>query len=83
MKFKKVVIWGYPLNTHTHSYIHASFYKAFKNMGYETYWFNDSNFENLDFKNCLFIAAGEQERNIPLVKDSYYVLHNVDAKKYP
>ena len=82
MKFKKVVIWGYPLNTHTHSYIHASFYKAFKNMGYETYWFNDSNFENLDFKNCLFIAAGEQERNIPLVKDSYYVLHNVDAKKY-
>ena len=82
MKFKRVVIWGYPLDTHTHSYIHASFYKAFKSMGYETYWFNDANYDNIDFRDCLFISAGEQEKNIPLLKGSYYVLHNVDCNKY-
>lgn len=82
MKFNKVVIWGYPLNTHTHSFIHASFYKAFKSLGYDTFWFSDDNYENIDFKDCLFITAGEQEKNIPLIKDSYYVLHNVNSKKY-
>jgi hypothetical protein len=82
MKFKKVIIWGYPLNTHTHSYIHASFYKAFKSMGYDTYWFSDENYDDIGFDECLFITAGEQEKNIPLNKNSYYVLHNVDGKKY-
>ena len=82
MRFKKVIIWGYPLNTHTHSFIHASFYKAFKSLGYETYWFSDNNYTEMDFSNCLFITAGEQEKNIPLIKDSYYVIHNVDARKY-
>ena len=82
MKFKKVVILGYPLDTHTHSYIHASFYKAFKSLGYDTYWFTDDRYEDIGFDDCLFIAAGEQEKNIPINKKSYYVLHNVDGKKY-
>ena len=82
MKLKKVIIWGYPLNTHTHSFIHASFYKAFKSLGYETYWFNDNDYVEMDFDNCLFVTAGEQEKNIPLFKNSYYVLHNVDGRKY-
>lgn len=82
MSFKKVIIWGYPLDTHTHSYIHYSFYKAFKSIGYETYWFNDEEYEDIGFNSCLFITAGEQEKNIPLNKSSYYVLHNVDSKKY-
>ena len=37
----KIVIWGYPLHSHTHSYIHAAFYKAFTHLEYETYWFHD------------------------------------------
>ena len=70
------------MNTHTHSFIHASFYKAFKSLGYETYWFDDTKYDQIDFGNCLFIATGDQEKKIPLIKDSYYVLHNVDSKKY-
>ena len=31
----KIIIWGYPLHSHTHSYIHAAFYKAFKYMNYD------------------------------------------------
>ena len=41
----KIVIWGYPLYSHTHSYIHAAFYKAFTHLGYETYWFHDGDYQ--------------------------------------
>ncbi len=82
-KFKKAVIWGYPLNTHTHSFIHYGFKKAFESLGYETKWFTDSDdVSGFDFENCIFITMGSQEQNIPLNKSSYYVLHNVDGKKY-
>ena len=30
---KQVVIWGHKLHTHTHSYIHYGFYKAFNKLG--------------------------------------------------
>jgi len=82
VKFNKVIIWGYPINTHTHSYIHAAFYKAFKFLGYDTFWYTDQKFDSIDYNNCLFIAAGEQEKNIPLNKNSYYLLHNVNCKRY-
>ena len=53
MKYK-IVIWGYPLHTHTHSYIHNSFYKAFSYLGHEVYWFDDSNYpSDFDYNNCL------------------------------
>ena len=38
---KRVIIWGYKPHTHTHSYIHWSFFDGFKSLGYETYWFDD------------------------------------------
>jgi len=48
MKYSKVIIWGHPLYSHTHSYVHDAYYKAFKHLGYETYWFYDEEFP-LDF----------------------------------
>ena len=36
----KIIIWGLRDSGHTHSFIHAGFFKAFKHMGYKTYWFN-------------------------------------------
>jgi hypothetical protein len=82
-RFKKVVIWGHPLGSHTHSYIHASFYKTFSYLGYETYWLNNnSEINDIDFDNCLFITEGQVDAKIPLSPNSYYILHNVDAKKY-
>ena len=36
---KKIVIWGYPPDTHTHSYIHGL--KAFSYLDYDVVWCDD------------------------------------------
>mgnify|MGYP006419383869 CR=1 FL=1 len=46
MSINKVIIWGHKLHSHTHSYIHDSFYKAFKFLGYNTYWFDENGNNN-------------------------------------
>jgi hypothetical protein len=72
----KIIIWGYPLHSHTHSYIHAAFYKAFIHLGYETYWFHDGEYpENFDWNDCVFWTEGFADKNIPLNKTSTYFVH--------
>lgn len=82
----KVVIWGLPLYTHTHSFIHASFYKTFQYLGHETYWFHSGNFPDpsvFDYSNCLFFSEGFADENIPLNDTSTYFIHNsIDPAKY-
>lgn len=75
---KKIVIWGYPLNTHTHSYIHYGWHKGFTHLKYDTYWFSDNSFINhdkFDYNNTLFITEGYADKNIPIVKSSIYFVH--------
>lgn len=83
MKYK-IVIWGYPLHTHTHSYIHNAFYKAFSYLGHEVYWFDDSNYpSDFDYNNCIFLTEGFADKNIPLNKTSTYFVHVcVNPDKY-
>ena len=80
----KVVIWGYPLNSHTHSYIHSSFYKAFKHLGHDVHWFHDDEYpEDFDFDDCVFLTEGFADKNIPLKETSTYYVHVcVNPKKY-
>lgn len=80
----KIIIWGYPLYSHTHSYIHEAFYKAFKYLGYETYWFDDNNYpDNFNWDDCLFWTEGFADKNIPLNKTSIYFVHVCpDPAKY-
>lgn len=82
--FEKVVIWGHKLHTHTHSYIHYAFYKTFRHLGYETYWFDDqqNGSTDFDFSNTLFITEGQVDQNIPIREDCFYILHNCDSQKY-
>ncbi len=40
LNINKIIIWGLRGSGHTHSFIHAGFFKAFKHMGYDTYWLN-------------------------------------------
>jgi hypothetical protein len=84
--FDKVIIWGYPLDTHTHSYIHYGWLKAFKSLGYEAYWFSDENYPSADvfkYTNCLFITEGYADRQIPLHSSNIYLVHvAVNPKKY-
>jgi hypothetical protein len=82
--FKKIVIWGYPLYSHTHSFVHYGWFKAFKHLGYETYWFDDNNYpENFDFNNTVFITEGYADKKIPILKNSIYFVHIcVNPSKY-
>jgi hypothetical protein len=78
-----IVIWGHKLYTHTHSFIHCGFFKAFKHLGYKTYHFDDSDDRNeFNFSDSLFITEGQVDKNIPIRKDCKYILHNCDQIKY-
>lgn len=77
IEFNKVIIWGHKLHTHTHSYIHDAFYKAFKYLGYDVYWFDDNTkLDNFDFTNCLFLTEHQVDNKIPIRDDCKYILHN-------
>ncbi len=81
--FDQVVIWGHKLHSHTHSYIHNAFYKAFTHLGYKTYWFDSTDHvEDFDFANTLFLTEGQVDENLPLREDGFYILHNCDYQKY-
>jgi hypothetical protein len=82
--FSKVIIWGYPLYSHTHSYIHFGWVKAFKKLGYETYWFDDNNFPtDFDYADCLFLTEGYADTEIPIRSTSIYLVHiAINPEKY-
>lgn len=81
--FDKVIIWGHKLHSHTHSYIHNAFYRAFKHMGYKTHWLDaHDNLNGIDCSNALFITEGQVDANIPLRQDARYILHNCNPTKY-
>jgi hypothetical protein len=81
--FDKVIIWGHKLHTHTHSYIHERFYRAFQHLGYPTFWFDDNDdVSSFDFSNSLFLTEGQVDKKIPLRNDCLYMLHNCDGAKY-
>lgn len=79
--FCKVVVWGHKLGhpkmSNTFAFIHNEWIRAFKYLGYETLWLDDSDdVSNINFSNCLFLTEGQVDTLIPIRKDSKYVLHN-------
>lgn len=80
----KIIIWGYPMHTHTHSYTHDGFRRGFERLGHEVHWFHDDDYpEDFDFGNCLFFTEGYASSKIPLVDTSTYFVHCcVDPFKY-
>jgi hypothetical protein len=83
---KKVIVWGYPLHTHTQSYVHYGWDKGFRYLGYDTYWFHDNDFKSeaeFDYTNCIFIGEGYGDKNIPLNPTSvYFINFCVNPQKY-
>jgi hypothetical protein len=84
---KKIVIWGFPLNSHTHSYVHYGWFKAFSSMfPGNTFWFHDGDHpapDAFDYTNCLFITEGYADKQVPLDPTNVYMVHVcVDPKKY-
>ena len=81
MKRNKVVVWGLPIHSHTHSYIHDSFYNAFTAMGLETHWVTDTQ-QSIDgsfLDNSIVIACDVDCETLPSNSSAFYVLHNMDS----
>lgn len=84
-KYTNIIVWGFPLHTHTHSYIHAMWVKVFKEcFNKSVCWFHDDDFPNdFDYGNCLFITEGYCDSKIPIVESSVYFVHNaISPEKY-
>jgi hypothetical protein len=81
---KKVIIWGYK-SGHTHTFVHSSWYRAFKYLGYDTYWFDDNNRPDpsFSFENSLILTEGYADKYLPLCESSTYIVHVcVNPSKY-
>jgi hypothetical protein len=73
----KVFIYGHKLYSHSHSFIHYGFYRAFDFLGYETYWIDDNDdISGLDLSDSILLTEGQVCKNMPLRKDCTYILHN-------
>ena len=79
MRPRRAVIWGHPLHSHTHSYVHEGFSRAFEALGVETIWTADPvAVSGLDLDGTVFITEGQAIAGMPYDPRSRYVLHNVD-----
>lgn len=80
---KKIVIWGYPPDTHTHSYIHLGFAKAFSDMDYDVTWYDDSpDYSKEDLSNAIVITEHNCCKYMPIEKNSKYFIHNIEDGFY-
>ena len=74
--FRQVIVWGFPLHTHTHSYIHGAWVKVFKSLGLTVHWFHDKEYPTrFDYTNTCFITEGWADDNIPINDSSTYFVH--------
>lgn len=86
----KIIIWGHPLGSHTHSYIHYGYEKAFKQILGEdnVIWLDNTHDQNIklscvqDLDDIIFFTEGQVDSHIPLIKNAKYVLHNCNTEKY-
>ena len=88
LNLDKVIIWGLRDTGHTHSFIHAAFFKAFKHMGYETHWFNtqeEANAKCIDLYNSFYLFIDLVDSGImqlpPLDNSCFYFCHHLDKQK--
>jgi len=82
-RFKRIIIWGHPIHSHTHSYVHEGFARAFRRLGAETLWTDDARaLVNLDLAGTLFVTEGQVFPGLPQRQDCHYVLHNVNYDQY-
>lgn len=85
MEYNNVIIWGHYKTLNTYSYIQGAFFRAFQELGYTTYWFDDTE-DNAkkanDIGKAIYITEGQVDKFIPLRDDCAYVTHNCVADKY-
>jgi hypothetical protein len=74
---RKVVLWGHPPDTHTHSYIHYGFYKSFEYLGYDVVWVDDlKKNSNIDLNDAIVISEKNVINHLPIIDSATYFIHN-------
>ncbi len=80
---RRVIIWGHPLHSHTHSYIHEGYARGFRSLGLQTIWTDDvCVLDGIDLRGSLFLSEGQVMTGLPLRRDCLYVLHNAEGQLY-
>ena len=80
---KKIIIWGHIPDSHTHSYVHLGFAKAFSSIDYDVVWYDDSSeYANEDLTDSIVIAEKNQCKYMPYEKSSKYFIHNIEDGFY-
>lgn len=80
---KKIIIWGHIPDSHTHSYVHLGFAKAFSSIDYDVVWYDDSSeYANEDLTDSIVIAEKNQCKHMPYEKSSKYFIHNIEDGFY-
>lgn len=72
----KVIIWAHKLHTSTHSYVQNGYYRAFKELGWETYWVDTSDVDSVDVSNSLIFVEDSVKNGLPIRKDCKYITHH-------
>ena len=73
---KHAVVWGHPLHSHTHSYVHHAFTRAFQAIGLSTVWANRDNPAEIP-DHAIVVTEGQVTEGLPCNPNAFYVLHNV------
>lgn len=75
----KIVIWGCSPHTHTHSYIHYGFAKAFSFLDYDVTWYEDSEeHKNQHLSDSIVITSYGHCNYMPIDSTSKYFIHNIE-----
>jgi hypothetical protein len=96
MKIERVVVFGHKpgtyrgagggvlRTTHTHSYIHGGYKRAFEYLGYETHWLDhkSKDLNNFPTKGTLFFTEDQVDQKIPISDKSGYVTHHSSKQIY-
>ena len=84
IQIRQLVIWGYKLHSHTHSYIHNAFKRAFEYYGYPVLWLDETDdISRIDFSRSLFLTEHLVNKKIPCRLDCLYLTHYVDVGDFP
>lgn len=77
----RLIVWGLPLHSHTHSYIHNAFARASREVGIDSYWVdNKKEFNSFIRPGDVVICCGVADSELNAIKDVSYVLHNSDRE---
>jgi hypothetical protein len=79
----KVFIWGHNGDGHTHGHIHSAYFRAFKDMGFESYWINSKgNLKDEDFNESIFFTHHIVMNGMPLIKSCKYITHHANINHF-